>query len=161
MAQAVFKMPVIFVDDVTVSKQFYQNLFKLTIEHDFGENIVFKDGFSLWQRQHAVNIIFSASHSSHPDTDKTVELYFETEDIQELWHHIKESGIEVIHGLKAEAWGQRTCRMYDPDGYIIEVAEPMAAVVQRLAATGMRSAAIARKTQLSENAVQQILSAQQ
>lgn len=161
MARAVFKMPVLFVDDITVSKQFYQNLFNLTIEHDFGENIVFKDGFSLWQWKRAEHIIFSASRHSPASTDKTVELYFETEDIQELWQHIKESGIEVIHGLKAEAWGQRTCRIYDPDGYIVEIAEPMDAVVQRLAATGMQSAAIARKTQLSENAVQRILSAQQ
>jgi predicted enzyme related to lactoylglutathione lyase len=161
MERAVFKMPVIFVDDITVSKQFYQNLFNLTIEHDFGENIVFKDAFSLWQQQRAENIIFSASRSSHPDTDKTVELYFETEDIQELWHQINENNIEVIHGLKAEAWGQRTCRMYDPDGYIVEIAEPMTAVVQRLAATGMKPAAIAQKTQMNENAVQRILSAQQ
>ncbi|MGC9308149.1 MAG: VOC family protein [Thermoplasmatota archaeon] len=161
MAQAVFKMPVIFVDDIAVSKQFYQNLFELTIEHDFGENIVFKDGFSLWQRQRAEHIIFGAPRGLPPDAGRQVELYFETEDIEDLWQHIQENDVEVIHGLKAEAWGQRTCRMYDPDGYIIEVAEPMAAVVQLLAATGMRPAAIARKTQLSENAVQQILSAQQ
>ena len=161
MVQAVFKMPVIFVDNITISKKFYQHLFNLEVEYDFGENIVFTDAFTLWQRQRSEDIIFGASRNLHPDAAKTMELYFETEDIEGLWRYIKKSNIEVIHELKTESWGQRTCRMYDPDGYIIEVAEPMTAAVRRLAATGMRLAAIARKTQLSENAVQQILSAQQ
>lgn len=92
--------------------------------------------------------------------DKSVELYFEV-DIERMWRHLQRSDIEVIRGPKSEAWGQRTCRVYDPDRYIVEIAEPMDAVVRRLASTDIQAAAIARKTQLNEEAVAEMLSAQQ
>ncbi len=161
MARATYMMPVLFVDDIGTAKQFYQSLFDLDIEHDFGENIVFKNAFSLWQRKRAITVIHGTTRKQAPATDKPVELYFETTDIQELWRHIQRHDVDVIHEPREEPWGQRTLRIHDPDGYIIEIAEPMNAVVTRLAAAGMQSADIARKTQMSKSTIGQILTAQQ
>ena len=41
-----FSMPVIFVNSIETSKKFYQDIFALEIEQDFGENIVFKNSIS-------------------------------------------------------------------------------------------------------------------
>lgn len=161
MIQVAYKMPVLFVDDIETSKRFYRNLLGLDVMHDFGENIVFRDAVSLWQRQRAETIIHGAPRKQPSDTDKPVELYFETDDITALWQQLQRSDVDVIHGLKEEPWGQRTCRIYDPDRYILEIAEPMEAVVRRLASADMNTAAIARKTQLDEDAVARILRAQQ
>lgn len=161
MTLAAFKMPVICVDDIQTSKQFYQYLLSLDVEHDFGENIVFRDAFSLWQHRRTDLIIFGAPRNPPSDIDKTVELYFETDDIGALWQHLQQSGIEVIHAPREEAWGQRTLRFYDPDRYIVEIAEPMDAVVRRLVSTGMNHEAIARKTKLGHDVVAGILAAQQ
>ncbi len=161
MIQVAYRMPVLFVDDIETSKRFYMNHLGLDVMHDFGENIVFRDAFSLWQRQRAETIIYGGRQAPPSPGNKPVELYFETDDIEALWQQLQRSDVDVIHGLKEEPWGQRTCRIYDPDRYIVEIAEPMEAVVRRLASTDMNTAAIARKTQLDEDAVARILMAQQ
>jgi predicted enzyme related to lactoylglutathione lyase len=154
-------MPVLFVDDIKTATEFYQDLFELDIEHDFGENIVFKNAFSLWQQERAITIIHGTPRKQAPAMDKPVELYFETPNIEELWRQVQRHDVDVIHEPREEPWGQRTCRIHDPDGYIIEIAEPMNAVVTRLAAAGMQPADIARKTQMSKSTIEQILTGQQ
>lgn len=61
MTHATYEIPVLLVDDIEPSKRFYQGLFKLEIQHDYGENIVFKDTFCLWQRERGETIIFGGS----------------------------------------------------------------------------------------------------
>ena len=85
-----FAMTVILVDDIDKSKRFYQNLFDFTIQHDFGENIVFEKGFSLWQKHRAHHIIFGRNeNNSMKNIKKNTELYFETTNINSVWEIIK------------------------------------------------------------------------
>lgn len=107
MTKINFSMPVIFVDDIKVSKDFYQNIFSLEVEIDFGENIVFKDAFSIWQKNRAEKIIFenkiiTGKREGHND----VELYFESINIESIWEKIRSSKVEIIHPIKEESWGQ-------------------------------------------------------
>ena len=44
-------------------------------------------------------------------------------------------------------WGQRIVRFYDPDFHIIEVGEPMDAVIKRLFASGMTVEQVSEKSQ--------------
>ena len=148
---------VLFVEDIDKSKEFYQDLFSLKIEHDFGENISFKNAFSLWQKKRAEEIIFKSERMGNSNKNKTVELYFETEEINNFWEKLKESSINIIHGLKEEPWGQRTLRFFDPDHFIVEVAEPLDHVVIRMAKAGASEAEISHKTQLSPQKVRDLL----
>lgn len=143
-------MPVLLVNDIDTSKQFYQDIFSLEIENDFGENIVFRDSFSIWERTRAEEIIFRGSQviESNPEDIKNVELYFETNNIETIWNMIKAKDIEVIHGLQEEPWGQRTLRILDPDNYIIEIAEPLDQVVLRFIKAGLTDSEVAKKTQM-------------
>ncbi len=152
-------MTVIFVKNIEVSKQFYQQLFGLNIKHDFGENVIFNDAFSLWQKKRAHQIIFEKEPDQVEKINmKNTELYFETDDLESIWTKIKQQDtIKIIHGIKEEQWGQRTIRIYDPDRFIIEIAEPMETVVRRLAQTEASMDNISQKTQLPITAVQQIL----
>lgn len=145
-----YEMPVLLVNDIDTSKQFYQDIFSLEIENDFGENIVFRDSFSIWERTRAEEIIFRGSQviESNPEDIKNVELYFETNNIETIWNMIKAKDIEVIHGLQEEPWGQRTLRILDPDNYIIEIAEPLDQVVLRFIKAGLTDSEVAKKTQM-------------
>ena len=161
MSKIKFVMPVIFVQDMARSREFYQKLFNLEIEHDFGANISFKNGFSLWEKGSAMSIIHGVQNKEHSSTDqdsmpglrpsplpyKELELYFETEDMDTVSHELATQKLDLIHDLKEEPWGQRTIRFYDPDGFIVEVAETMDAVILRLAAQGMSVADVAARTQ--------------
>ena len=155
-----FIMPVLFVGDINKSKTFYQQVFSLEIKHDFGENIVFEQNLSLWDEKRANQIIYQKElQSLDLHSEKHVELYIETTDIYETWKKIMSLDVEIIHELKEESWGQRTIRMYDPDNYIIEVAEPMEMVIKRLyETTNMSVDEISRKTQLPIESVREILS---
>ncbi|MFO8077922.1 MAG: glyoxalase [Thermoplasmatota archaeon] len=154
-----FAMTVIFVEDIEVSKCFYQRLFGFQIDHDFGENIVFKNAFSLWQRKRARQIIFGDDqYKEKCGGKKHTELYFETSHIDEIWVNLKrEKDVDIIHGIKEENWGQKTIRLFDPDGFVIEIAEPMPVVVKRLSMLGCSVEDIAQKTQIPVSEVQVIL----
>lgn len=154
-----FLMPVIFVEDIKVSKDFYQNIFSLEVEMDFGENIIFRDAFSIWQKNRAEKIIYQENIDSEKKLGpNNVELYFETVNIESIWLKIISSKVEIIHSIKEESWGQRVFRFYDPDKFIIEVAEPMSEVIKRFHKRGLLEENISKKTQMPLEAVKKCLS---
>lgn len=152
-------LTVIFVKDVEISTSFYQHLFDFTIKHDFGENIVFNQGLCLWQKNRAQTIIFGKNEDNKAiNLRKQTELYFETDEIENIWSKIKQqSNVKIIHDLKEENWGQKTLRIFDPDEFIIEIAEPMNHVVKRLNAEQLPLIDISDKTQLPINEIKEIL----
>lgn len=153
-----FSMPVIFVEDIKVSREFYQNIFSLEVGEDFGENVVFKKAFSIWQKTCANKIIFDKNIiNERKEINNNIELYFETIDIESIWEKISSSNVEIIHSVKEAAWGQRVFRFYDPDKFIIEVAEPMSEVIKRLSNLGFSEEYISTKTQISLDLVKKIL----
>ena len=158
MSKITFSMPVIFVSDITTSKKFYQDIFDLEVEHDFKENIVFKNSISLWNIKRAEEIIYGSTKSSRfEEKTKSVELYFETENIEAVYNSLEEKNVEMVHKLKEEIWGQRTLRFYDPDKFIIEVAEPMENVVLRFSKSGMSDEEVSKKTQMPLEIVKKII----
>ena len=52
-----FHSSVIFVNDIEKSKDFYVRLLNQEIEHDFGKNVILKNGLSLWEinPEHVIN----------------------------------------------------------------------------------------------------------
>ena len=41
----------LFVKDIETSKKFYIDLLGLSIDLDFGKNVIFKNGFAIWEIQ--------------------------------------------------------------------------------------------------------------
>ena len=152
-----YSMPVLLVKNISVSKKFYQDLFSLEIENDFGENIVFKNAFSIWQKNYAEKIIFNSIRKNSFDGTNNLELYFETNEIDEVWEKIEKRSINLIHGLKEESWGQRTIRFYDPDKFIIEIAEPIEYVILRLYKAGLSEKELSKKMQVPLSTVVKII----
>ncbi len=70
-----------------------------------------------------------------------------------------EAHVPVAHPICEQPWGQRVLRVYDPDGYLVELAEPMSAVVLRCRDAGMTPEAIIAATFMPLEIVQQILQA--
>ena len=152
-----YSMPVLLVKNISVSKKFYQDIFSLEIENDFGENVVFKNAFSIWQKNYAEKIIFNSKRKNSFDETNNLELYFETKEIDKVWEKIDKRSIDIIHGLKEESWGQRTLRFYDPDKFIIEIAEPIEFVILRLYKAGLSEKELSKKTQIPLSTVVKII----
>ena len=152
-----FKSSVIFVRDIDSSRHFYQDLLGQEVEMDFGLNVGFKNGLALWQVNHASQMIFKHSAGNEKTLDhQNFELYFETPDLETVSARLSDAGIQFIHPLREQPWGQRAFRVCDPDGHIVEVAEPMPAVIIRLFDQGMSVESIAERTAMPVEIIKQV-----
>jgi catechol 2,3-dioxygenase-like lactoylglutathione lyase family enzyme len=139
---------VILVEDIKRSKHFYITLLGQKIINDFGRNVVFEDGLSIWQRDYAVNLIFQEKTTKLNFGGNNFELYFETEDLDNLYDRLVNEKIEVIHSVMEHSWGQRGFRVRDPDGHIVEFSESMESLVRRLKLQGLSLEEIAKKSMM-------------
>ena len=70
--------------------------------------------------------------------------------------HIVNSGnkFEFVHDMIEQPWGQRVFRIYDPDKHMVEIGEPMTAVIKRYLKQGMTPDEVAKRTSMSLDIVQ-------
>ena len=141
---------VLFVDDVAKSKDFYSHVLGQEVVADIGGiNIGFKSGLALWEKKYAQNNIFGKPAGSGKSDD--AEIYFETAELDEVFARVSQSAT-ILHPLKIQPWQQRTFRVYDPDGFIVEIAETMESVILRLRHEGLCVEEISqRKTEVAYN----------
>lgn len=140
-----FTAPLILVEELARSRRFYEQLLGQQVKYDFGEDIEFEGGFSIHLKSHFQSLLGQAVRHPTGETGFWGELYFQTNDLDPYFRSLEEAGVEFIHPVKEQPWGQRTVRLYDPDGHIIEIGESMEAVVWRLHQLGEPLAAIAEK----------------
>lgn len=149
-----FHSPVIFVQDIEVSKNFYMNILEQELAHDFGKNILFTSRLSLWQilQDHEIEQV-----AVSPSSGNSMELYFETRDIQKSYKRIVHYGCRMLHGVKTESWGQQTFRFFDPDDHLIEIGESMESFISRIYRETSSIKETAARTGISESAIREII----
>ena len=130
----VFKLPLIAVKSVEISKQFYSELFGQTVILDLGKNVTLSGGFALQE-----DFMWLASLPEEPSYNKSynMELYFEVDDFDSFLEKLGAfPDIEKVHPPIKHDWQQRVIRIFDPDGHIIEIGESMAVIAKRYLAEG-------------------------
>jgi predicted enzyme related to lactoylglutathione lyase len=148
---------VLFVKDVAVSKEFYEKVLDQEVMMDInGINIIFKSGLALWQKQYAVKTIFDKKIELD-EPRNNLEIYFETSNLDGMFQKVQKAGTKILHPIKIQPWQQKVFRIYDPDDFIIEIAETMTEVIKHLIDSGMSFDSIAEKTFMPEEAVKSIL----
>ena len=151
---------VILVEDIKRSKHFYITLLGQKIVNDFGRNVVFEGGLSIWQRDYALNLIFQRKVDKIAVGGNNFELYFETDNLDNLYDRLVNEKVEVIHAIIEHSWGQRGFRVRDPDGHIVEFSESMESVVKRLNNQGLSLEEIANKSMMPMEFIEMALKKQ-
>ena len=124
---------------------FYEEVIGDRVVMNFGENVQFESGFSLQEMKKWKSMIHS-NNVRRKSND--AELYFEENDFDNFLEYLKEfPEIQYVHPVEEAPWGQRIIRFYDPDFHIIEVGEPMDAVINRLLKSGMTVDQVSEKSQ--------------
>jgi catechol 2,3-dioxygenase-like lactoylglutathione lyase family enzyme len=143
----------IIASDIEASKQFYVDLLSETVLLDLGTFVVM-DGFSIMARE-AWSAETQDGAAPGRASGSSFVLYFEEYDLDSFVNYLshEETPIEVFSPLFETPWGQRKIRVLDPDGYVIEVAEPMDEVVLRLLDSGMAQEEVASKTMMPDQFV--------
>lgn len=149
-----FHSSVIFVRDIEKSKDFYIRLLNQEIEHDFGKNVILKNGLSLWEirPEHIICQKIDTQGISN-----RFELYFETAFLDEAFDKLTKENIVFLHEIHEEPWGQRTIRLYDYDNHLVEIGEPLETFVQNMRNAGLSNKQISEKSGIPMETVNEIL----
>lgn len=144
-----FEGPAVFVSDIDVSRKFYTEALGQEVQADFGENVVFKGGFSIWQAGHAIDVIYRGKRTLPARLGcDNMELYFECADLEKALAAVQNSHGELIRPIEEAPWGQRGFRVHDPDGHIVEIGEPLSALVERLLSQGLSIDEVSQRTSI-------------
>ena len=130
-----FQLPLLAVQDVEVSKKFYNQLFNQEVVLDLGKNVTFNGGFAIQEDFAWLTDIdpISVVRKSH-----NMELYFEVEDFDEFLLLLeKHKEVKLVHPPKKHEWQQRVVRVYDPDFHMIEIGESMEVIAKRYLSQGL------------------------
>ncbi len=148
---------VLFVSDITMSKEFYKNLLNQEITVDINNiNVGFKSGLALWEKKYATNVIFE-NQSEKDDGKRNLEIYFETNHLDDIYRRMIENKVNFIHHIKIQPWQQRVFRIFDPDNFIVEIAESMTEVIKRLLNEKLTIDEIAEKTFMPKEVIQSLV----
>ena len=152
-----FICPLIVVNNIEISRNFYEKILNQKVQFDFGENVSFEGGFAIHLKSHFSDLI-SVNERNIIQKSNNCELYFEEEDLDDFLQKLKGiESIEYVHGIKEQPWGQRVLRFYDPDMHIIEVGESMESVVKRFLSKGVSVEETIKRTLMPEEFVRQFL----
>ncbi len=154
-----YQAAVFFVKGIATSKRFYSETLGQKIVADFGRNVGFEGGLSIWEQEYALGVIFEEKAKQVTVGGNNAEIYFECADIAAFFEGLVARGIRIIHAVVEHPWGQRAFRAYDPDGHILEFAEPMSEVVLRLHREGLSEVAIAEKSLMPPQFIEAVLQA--
>lgn len=149
--------PLITVQDIEKSRKFYEDVLNQEVEIDHGANVSFKAGFAIHDVQH-YQMLIGESITINTDVQKNfMELYFESENLDAIQEKLESIDNKFVHKIRDQPWGQRVMRFYDPDGYIIEVGEPLEFVVRRFAEQGLSVEEISEKSSMPVEFVRMVL----
>ena len=115
---------ILLVQNIERSKAFYSGILELEVLHDWQTMLVYKERFALLQadallpREEAQKFI-----QPGPQGHGNVVVYFQSDDLESCYEKLSKVGVEIIHGILTLPW-ERVFRVYDPDGYVIEIGEP-------------------------------------
>lgn len=110
----------IVVKDIERSRQFYQELFDMTVLKDFGENVILSGGLVLQERGQWERL---TGKECVPGYDG--ELFFETGNLDAFLQKLDaySAPVTILREVRVNSWGRRAVLLADPDGHVIEVAD--------------------------------------
>ena len=123
----------ITVEDINISRAFYEKLLRQKVQYDFGENLSFEGGFAIHLKSHFQKLIDGKKITNGSNN---FELYFEYDDIDSFVKELKMNNVEFVHDAREQPWRQKVVRFYDPDKHIIEVGESLEYLSFRLSEEG-------------------------
>lgn len=145
------------VKDINKARAFYEEIFDLKVDADFGINVGFDCGLAL---QQDFSWLTGIPSEEIKDRENSFEVYFEMKDFDEFVEKLKKrNDIRLLHDVKEHGWGQRVIRFYDLDNHLIEVGESMKSVIEKFMDQGMTLEEVAKRIDGTVTDVEKMLHA--
>ena len=152
-----FVCPLIAVEDIARSRDFYERVLGQQVKFDFGENVTYQGDFAIHRRAHFQQLLGEPTRYPVVPRAHNGELYFEADNIETVLDRLKRNSVEFIHELREQPWGQRVMRFYDPDGHIVEIGEPLEAVVWRFYRQGLSMQEVCARSAMPAEFVERVI----
>lgn len=149
--------PIILVENLERSRDFYEKKLKQKVIYDFGVNVSFEGNLAIHLRSHFEEVHLRKGFNNVIFGSNSVDLNFETEELDEIYNELKQIEVEFLHELQEAPWGQRGITFYDPDKHVISIGENMEIVVKRLYNLGHSLEEIVRKTAMPKEFVEEAI----
>ncbi|WP_051444969.1 VOC family protein [Desulfocurvus vexinensis] len=159
MSRITFEGQAVFVADMAAARAFYEQALDQQVLFEVGDQYVsYAGGLALWQLASALEAVRGEAPPSPgaPLGRDNFELYFETHDLPAAWERLARAGARPLHEMREMPWGQRCLRVQDPDGHIVEVAEPLPLVIRRFLDQGLSPEQVAERTMTTLEMVQAV-----
>jgi catechol 2,3-dioxygenase-like lactoylglutathione lyase family enzyme len=114
----------LFVENLEMTKAFYEKVFGLPIDFEDDTSAVFKFGsilVNLLQVDAAYELVAPAAVASL-DAGVRLQLTLNVDDVDAMCEKLVASGVELLNGPMNRPWGIRTASFRDPGGHIWEIA---------------------------------------
>jgi catechol 2,3-dioxygenase-like lactoylglutathione lyase family enzyme len=114
----------LFVEDLKVTKAFYEKVFGLPIHFEDDASAVFSFGntlVNLLQVDAAHELVAPAAVAS-PEAGVRLQLTVNVDDVDAICEKLIASGVKLLNGPIDRPWGIRTASFRDPAGHIWEIA---------------------------------------
>ena len=123
-----FKYSILYVENVKETMAFYNRAFGCEIRFlhesgDFGELDTGETSLSF----SSVSLMKQLGKTpGKPDPASPVfEIAFEVNDVEGSLKKAMDAGAILVQEVREEPWGQTTCYVSDPNGYLVEICSPV------------------------------------
>jgi catechol 2,3-dioxygenase-like lactoylglutathione lyase family enzyme len=116
-----------FVEDVEVSKAWYQNVFGLGVTYEDEDSAAFRFDntiINLLSIPAARDLIKPGAVASR-EAGSRIQLTVWVDDADGVCAELEARGVVLLNGPMDREWGQRTASFTDPDGHIWEIAQEL------------------------------------
>jgi len=115
----------LFVEDLTVAKEFYQRAFGLSQVFADDDSVVFRFGETLVNllKTSAAPELIEPARVADPAAGARLQLTLHVDDVDRLCEELTARGVELLNGPMERPWGVRTASCRDPAGHIWEIAK--------------------------------------
>ena len=115
----------LFVEDLPAARQFYLDVFRLSVHFEDPESVTFRLGDTL------LNLLSASSAPelvepevvARPDGGVRFQLTLQVDDVDAMCAELKTRGVELLNGPIDRPWGVRTATFRDPAGHVWEIAK--------------------------------------
>lgn len=115
----------LFTEDLTATRQFYQDVFGLPVAFEDDNSAVFNFGntlINLLKTTEAPELIAPAPVAP-PEAGSRAQFTIQVDDVDALCAELTARGVELLNGPLDRPWGIRTACFRDPGGHIWEIAK--------------------------------------
>lgn len=122
------KYAILYVEDVTRSIEFYEQVFGLhrTMIHESGDYGELNTGATTLSFSSRRLMTELGKSPGIPDPASPIfEIAFETHDVATALEKARSAGATVVQEVREEAWGQTTAYVVDNNGYLVEICSPV------------------------------------